>query len=68
MCLWERRDAGPTTTFANVGTLRSERCGYEVAATSADGRWIVTGDDDGSALLHPVSQADLVEAVGRRRE
>ncbi|MEP7124113.1 MAG: patatin-like phospholipase family protein [Byssovorax sp.] len=66
VCLWERRDAGATTTFVNVGKLRSARCGYEVAATCPDGHWIVTGDDEGTALVHPVSQADLVEAVSRR--
>jgi WD40 repeat protein/predicted acylesterase/phospholipase RssA len=66
VCLWERRDVGATTSFVVVGTLQSARCGYEVAALSPDGRSIVTGDDDGGALIHPVEQADLVEAVGRR--
>ncbi len=66
VCLWERRDAGATTRFVSVGTLQNARCGYEVAAASPDGKWIVTGDEEGAALIHPVAQADLVEAVGRR--
>jgi WD40 repeat protein/predicted acylesterase/phospholipase RssA len=66
VCLWERRDVGSTTTFVNVGTLQSAHCGFEVATTSPDGKWIVTGDDEGLALVHPVAQADLVAAVAHR--
>ena len=66
VCLWERRDAGATTRFVNVGTLRHARCRNEVVAWSADEKQLVTGDDEGSALIHPVAQDDLVEAVRRR--
>lgn len=66
VCLWERRDAGAATRFVNVGTVRNARCSYEVVASSPDGKWLVTGDDEGSAMIHPVAQGDLVEAVRRR--
>lgn len=66
VCLWERRDEGGAATFANVGTLRSSHCGYQVASTSPDGRLLVTGDDEGGAVVHPIAFDELVEAVERR--
>jgi WD40 repeat protein/predicted acylesterase/phospholipase RssA len=66
VCLWERRDEAGATTFANVGTLRSAHCGYQVAGASPDGRLLVTGDDEGGAAIHPIAFEELVEAVERR--
>jgi WD40 repeat protein/predicted acylesterase/phospholipase RssA len=66
VCLWERRGEGADTRFVNVSTLRGARGSYQVVGVSPDERSIVTGDDEGGALIHPVSADDLVAAVGKR--
>jgi len=66
VCLWEQRGEGADAGFVNVSTLRSTRGSYRVAGMSIDERSIVTGDDEGAALIHPVSADDLVAAVGKR--
>lgn len=66
VCLWERRDVGEAASFVNVGTLRSARCCYRVASASPDGKHLVTGDDEGSAVIHPIAFDTLVDAVQQR--
>jgi WD40 repeat protein len=66
VCLWERRGSGAGTRFVHVATVRNTHCRNEVVASSPDGKWLVTGDDEGAAMIHPVAMDDLVEAVRRR--
>lgn len=51
-------------------TLRAHSSGVSSLAFSEDGKWLISGGDDGRALVHPVDFQTLLEAVkqlpGRR--
>jgi WD40 repeat protein len=44
-------------------TLRGHPSGVRSVAFSADGAWLLSGGDDGQALVHPVGFDTLVNAV-----
>ena len=66
VCLWRRRGEGDATRFVNLGVIASPRCRLDIASFSHDGKWLVIGDDEGEAQLHPVDFVELIDRVGRR--
>ena len=66
VCVWRRRGEGESQRFVSRAVIASPRCRFEIAALSLDGKWLLTGDDDGEAQLHPIEFEELVNRVGRR--
>jgi WD40 repeat protein/predicted acylesterase/phospholipase RssA len=65
VCLWRLNTEGASARFINRSVIASPRCRYEIAALSPDAHWIVIGDDEGEAQLHPVELEELLNSVGR---
>ncbi len=66
VCVWRRRGEGESRRFVSRAVIASARCRYEIAALSLDGKWLLSGDDEGEARLHPIEFEELVKCVGRR--
>jgi WD40 repeat protein/predicted acylesterase/phospholipase RssA len=66
VCVWRRKGEGESRRFVSRAVIASARCRYEIAALSLDGKWLLTGDDEGEARLHPIEFEELVRCVGRR--